>query len=242
MKPTALLRSSAAFLCILYVCVSTFAQQRPQGIHSSYVSIEMKTDTLDSQPTTNTICGGVVANVALKLIATAWHCVPNQRSIIEKPGIFSINGMNAKFITFSAEGDVALFKVDDLKGLKAPQFKIPKKGDIIVASAYYNEFPVFTGSGDRFTPLMSIRVVLDWEGEVSVVANANRRGGEQFDKVTATEFEWIVAKGISAPGFSGGPVFDKSGNFIGLISSTNGGFTTISSSKNVTMLIKKLLP
>ncbi len=222
-----------------FATVVVFAQQ-PTGVHPSYVSIKMKTDALDTDAIVTTICGGIVADEKRKIIATAWHCVPNQRSVIEKQGVFSVGGMNAKLVLFSAEADTALFQVTDLKGLKAPNFKIPQKGDIVVASAYYDSFPVTAQMPDRFFPAMSVQITLDWEGKVAGVANANRRGGEHFDKITPTKYKWIIVTGNTAPGFSGGPVFDKNGNFVGLVSNTNGGFTNLSSSENVKEMIKTL--
>ena len=77
-------------------------------------------------------------------------------------------------------------------------------------------------------------------GKVSAVALASRRGGERGDQVTMTPYKWIVATGDTAPGFSGGPVFDKAGNFVGIVSNINGGFTNISSAENVTVLIRSM--
>jgi S1-C subfamily serine protease len=228
---------SKIFFVIISLCIGTAIAQET-GVHPSYVSIKMRTDALDADPITATVCGGVVADEKRRLVATAWHCVPNQRSVIEKPGIFSVGGMDAKLVTFSPEADTAIFQVDDLKGLKAPTFKTPKKGDVLVASAYYNAFPVTFASTDRFIPPMSVQVTLDWEGKVASVANANRLGGEHYDKVIPTQFKWIIVTGNTAPGFSGGPVFDTTGNFVGILSNINGGFTNVSSSENVAEMIK----
>ena len=221
------------------LCFGNAIAQEP-GVHPSYVSIKMRSDALDSDPVATTICGGVVVDEKRKLVATAWHCVPNQRSIIEKPGIFSVGGMNAKLVTFSPEADTVIFQVDNLKGLKAPAFKIPKKGNILVASAYYDAFPVTFTAVDRFIPPMTVKVTLDWEGKVAAVANASRVGGEHYDKIVMTQFKWIVVTGNTAPGFSGGPVFDKTGNFVGLVSNINGGFTNVSSSENIINMIKSI--
>lgn len=229
------------FVRILLVALSLYfgtAISQEPNVHPSYVSIKMRTDALDANPITTTVCGGVVVDEKRRLIATAWHCVPNQRSVIEKPGVFSVGGMNAKLVTFSPESDTAIFKVDNLKGLKAPTFKTPKKGDLLVASAYYDTFPVTSTINDRFIPSMSVQVTLDWEGKVAAVANANRLSGEHYDKITSTQFKWIIVTGSTAPGFSGGPVFDKAGNFVGIISNINGGFTNVSSSENVSEMIK----
>jgi S1-C subfamily serine protease len=226
-----------AFLLVL-VTVTAFAQQ-PPGVHPSYVSISMKTDPLDADSITTAICGGVVADEQLRIIATAWHCVPNQKSALNA-GTFFMGNMNATLLSFSPESDIALFQVEDLKGLKAPAFKIPTKGQAVVASAYYDNFPVIGQSMSRFVPVMSVRVTLDWEGKVLAIANADRRYGEHFDKVASTEFKWIIVAPDTAPGFSGGPVFDKDNNLIGIVSSGNAGFTTLSSSENVTEMIKKL--
>jgi hypothetical protein len=87
---------------------------------------------------------------------------------------------------------------------------------------------------------MSVQVTLDWEGTVSAVANANRLGGEHYDKITPTQFKWIIVTGNTAPGFSGGPAFDKTGNFVGIVSNINGGFTNVSSSENVAEMIKSI--
>lgn len=214
--------------------------QEAAGVHPSYVSIKMRSDALDAEPVTSTICGGVVVDEKRNLVATAWHCVPNQRSVIEKPGIFSVGNMGAKLVTFSAEADIALFQVSHLQGLKAPAFSTPEKGSRVIASAYYDDFPVTPQSSDRFFPMMSVQTVLDWEGVVSTVAKAKQRSGEHFDKIMQTEFTWIVISGTAAPGFSGGPVFDKQGNFIGILSSVYGGFTNVSSSENVATMIKNL--
>lgn len=200
----------------------------------------MRTDALDSEPITTTVCGGIVVDEKDNLVATAWHCVPNQRSIIEKPGVFTIGGMDAKLVTFSPESDVAIFQVTSLNGLKAPKFKTPKKGETMKASAFYDAFPVTFSLSDRFIPPMSVEVTLDWEGNVAAVAEASRLGGEHFDKRVQTDFVWVIAKGNPAPGFSGGPVFDKEGNFVGLISNVNGEFTNISSSENIMSIIKGL--
>lgn len=217
-----------------------FAQ--PPGTHPSYVSIQMRTDALDSKPLTTNVCGGVVIDEKRKLIVTAWHCVPNQRSLMEKPGIFSVNGMAAKLLVFTAEADMAIFQVADLKGVKAPAFKTPKRGDIVMSTAFYNSLPVSPAGPmvDRFFPPMSISTTLEWEGKVMAVEKANRREGPQFDQIVKTNTKWIVATGDTAPGFSGSPVFDKAGNFVGIISSVNGGFTNISSSENVTLTLKQL--
>lgn len=228
------------FLSLLTWAIGTVSAQQPPGVHSSYVSIEMRTDALDAASITITICGGVVVDEKRKLIATSWHCVPNQRSVIEKPGVFSVGGMNAKLVSFSPESDTALFQVDNLRGLKAPTFKTPTKGEVVVASAYYKNFPVVSSMSDRFVPQMSVQVTLNWEGTVAAVANANRLDGTHYDKITPTQFKWIIVTGNSAPGFSGGPVFDKAGNFVGNISHANGGFTTLSSSENITKMIKDL--
>jgi hypothetical protein len=224
---------------IISLCFGDANAQEP-GVHPSYVSIKMRTDAFDSKPVTRTICGGIVANEEKRLVATAWHCVPNQRSIIEKPGIFSISGMNATLVTFSPEADIAIFQVDNLNGLKAPAFITPKKGDTIIASAYYNSFPVTAPMNDRFVPQMSVQVTLDWEGKVAAVAHANRLSGEHYDTIEPTQVEWIIVTTNPAPGFSGGPAFDQVGNFVGIISSGNGGFTSISSSENVTELMKSI--
>lgn len=224
-------------LFLFMFSLTTFAEE---GTHPSYVSIKMRSDALDTEPLTRTICGGVVVDEEKNLVATAWHCVPNQRSVIEKPGIFSIGNMGAKLVSFSPEADLALFQVSHLQGLKAPKFSTPEKGTRVVASAYYDDFPVTPQSSDRFFPPMSIQAVLDWGGIVSAVKNAKQSSGEHFDKIVQTEFKWIVISGTAAPGFSGGPVFDTVGNFVGILSNNFGGFTNISSSENVTHMIKNL--
>jgi S1-C subfamily serine protease len=212
------------------------------GLHPSYVSIQMNTDAIDSEPRLMTMCGGVVVDEARRLVATAWHCVPNQRSVIEKPGVFSVGGMSAKLLKFQPEADMAIFHVENLKGVKAPKFRQPNKGEIVVASAYYDEFPVTAPvpTADRFIPMMSVRVTLDWEGKVAAVARAERVGMFPSPNKEATPYVWVVATGNTAPGFSGGPVFDKAGNFVGIISNVNGGFTNISSSSNVLEIIKDI--
>lgn len=234
--------NARTILISLLSCLSitTYAQNRPEGIHPSYVSIQTNNDPIDGPSIISTICGGVVVDEVKKIVATAWHCVPNVRASIEKPGVFTIGGSNAKLVAIATEADTALFQVDNLKGLKGVKIATPKKGDIIVASAYYEEFPVFQGLQDRYTPQVSIKVTLDWEGKVNAVAVASRRGGERGDQVTKTPYKWIVVTGNPAPGFSGGPVFDKAGNFVGLVSGGNGGFTNVTSSENVLNLLKTI--
>jgi S1-C subfamily serine protease len=211
-----------------------------QALHPSYVSIKMKSDALDMAPLERSICGGVVVDEVRRLVATAWHCVPNQRSTIEKAGIFSIGGMEAKFVSYSPEADIALFEVSDLKGLKAPEFRTPMRGDKVVASAYYDSFNVLAPANDRFTPPMSIKAILEWEAKVAAVAKASRLSGERYDQPIETNITWIVVSSNPAQGFSGGPAFDKNGNFIGIISNANGGFTNISSSENIKQMIEDL--
>lgn len=99
----------------------SFAQQQP-GVHPSYVSIKMRSDAIDTAPETMAMCGGVVVDEKRKLIATAWHCVPNSRLVLEKKDMFSVGGMNAQLVDHSAEADIAIFRVDNLKGLKAPRY------------------------------------------------------------------------------------------------------------------------
>lgn len=224
------------------IAVIAFAQQ-PPGVHPSYVSIKMRTDTLDTPSETMTMCGGVVVDEKKKLVATAWHCVPNSRLTLKEKGMFSVGGMDAQLVDHSDEADVAIFRVDNLKGLKAPRFSTPKKGDTLVASAYYDSYPVLNfppGSANKYFPMMSAEVTLDWEGKVMAVVTAKRRGGEKWDQVTTTSVKWLIVLGGSAPGFSGGPLFDKAGSFVGLNSSGNSGFSNISSSENITEMIKKL--
>ena len=226
-------------LVALSLCFDTAIAQET-GVHPSYVSIKMRIDALDASPMTATVCGGVVVDEKRRLVATAWHCVPNQRSVIEKPGIFSVGGMNSKLVAHSAEADTAIFQVDNLKGLKAPSFKTPKKGEMVFASAFYDAFPVTFARNDRFIPPMSVQVTLDWEGKVVAVANASRLGGERYNQVISTQFKWIIVTGNTAPGFSGGPVFDKAGNFVGIVSNINGGFTNVSSSENVAEMMRAI--
>lgn len=228
-------------LMILFLCSGvSFAQGHPEGVHPSYVSIQMRGDPIEGPSTVNTICGGVVVNEVKKIVATARHCVPNLRALIEKPGVFIVGGADAKLVAMAAEADMALFQVNDLKGLRAAKFATPKKGDLIMASAYYDEFVVVAPMPDRYTPQVTIRTTLDWEGKVNAVATASRRGGERGDQVTTTPFKWIVVNGNPAPGFSGGPAFDKTGNFVGIVSNGNGGFTNVSSSENALYLLKSI--
>lgn len=230
------------FSLLIMVAVSAFAQQ-PPGVHPSYVSIQLRTDTFDTAPQTMTMCGGVVVDEKKKLVATAWHCVPNSRLTLKEKGMFSVGGMDAQLVDHSAEADVAIFRVDNLKGLKAPRFSTPKKGDTLVASAYYDSYPVLNfppGSVNKYFPMMSAEVTLDWEGKVMAVVTATRRGGEKWDQVTTTSVKWIIVHSGNAPGFSGGPVFDKAGSFVGISSSGNGGYSNFSSSENVTNMIKNL--
>lgn len=219
---------------------ASFAQGRPEGVHPSYVSIQMSNDPIDGPSIRSTICGGVVVDEERKLIATAWHCVPNQLALISKPGVFTVNGSNTKFVAMAAEADMALFQVEDLNGLKAANFATPERGDVIRASAFYEEFTVVAPLSDRYTPQVTVKVTLDWEGKVNAVAIASRRGGERGDQITVTPFKWVVVNGNPAPGFSGGPAFDRSGNFVGIVSNGNGGFTNVSSSENVTVLMQHI--
>ncbi len=228
---------------LLAICTVTSVAQQPPGVHPSYVSIKLRTDTFDTAPETMTMCGGVVVDERRKLVATGWHCVPNSRSTIEKKDMFFVGEMSAQLVDYSAEADIAIFRVDDLKGLKAPRFSTPKKGDIIVASTYYDNYPVLNfppGSVNKFFPTMSAKVTLDWEGKVMAVVTAIRRGGEKWDQITSTNVKWIIVQNGTAPGFSGGPAFDKSGNFVGISSSGNSGFSNFSSSENITTMLKEL--
>lgn len=229
------------FPVILSLCFGTaIAQGRPTGVHPSYVSIQMRSDPIEGPSILSSICGGVVVDDLKKIVATAWHCVPNTRALIEKPGIFIVGGEDAKLVAMASEADMALFQVKDLKGLKAAKSATPKKGDMIMASAYYDDFYVVMPMPDRYIPQVSINVTLDWEGKVNAIATATRRGGERGDQITKTLFKWIVVSGLPGTGFSGGPTFDKAGNFVGIISHGNGGFTTISSSENVLVLMKSV--
>ena len=233
----------ARIFCVVFsICVvgNTIAQDRPPGVHPSYVSVQMRGDPIDGPSALNTICGGVVINEAKRLISTSWHCVPNVRALIEKPGVFTVGGVDAKLVAYAAEADKALFQVSDLRGRKAVKFATPKKGDIVRGSAYYDEFPVVVPMSDRYMPQVSIKVTLDWEGKVNAVATASRRGGERGDQVTVTPFKWIVVNGTVAPGFSGGPFFDISGNYVGNVSNVNGGFTNVSSSENDLILMRSV--
>ena len=230
------------FISLLLFSGFCFAQGSLSKVHPSYVSIQMRHEPLDGPPIVSTICGGVVVDERKKLVATAWHCVPNTKTLVSVPGIFTVNGMSAQLVAFKAEADMALFQVNELRGVKAPTLSTPNKDDVVIASAYYPEFPVFSPSqtSDRKIPQMSINTVLTWEGKVVAVANASIRPVEQYDQLIPTPFKWIVVSGNPAPGFSGGPVFDKSENFVGIISNGNGGFTNISSSANIAILIRSM--
>lgn len=216
-----------------------FAQDKAT-LHPSYVSIQMSNDPIDGPTIRSTICGGVVVDEMKRLVATSWHCVPNQRSVVEKPGIFTAGGSNAKLVTLAPEADMAIFQVENLKGLKAAKMSTPKKNDMVTASAYYDEFQVVAPMQDRYMPQVTVKVTLEWEGKVAAIATASRRGGERGDQVTATPYEWIVVNGNAAQGFSGGPAFDKAGNFVGIIANGNGGFTNISSARNIATILKTL--
>jgi hypothetical protein len=227
-----------AFLLAL---AASAAIAQPPGTNTSYVAIQIKTDTLDMPSNTATTCGGVVVDEKKKFIATAWHCVPNSSRLLNEQGAFMANGSPAKLVTFSAEADMAILVVVDLKGVKAPKFVTPKKGEEVVASAFYDSFPVnnMGPNMDRYFPQTSISVTLDWKTEVAGVAEAQKREPPKFDLIPAG-VKWIVMSGNPAPGFSGAPVFDRQGGFVGIISNGNGGFTNVSSSENVQRLFKKL--
>lgn len=215
---------------------SVWAQ--PTGAHPSYVSIQMNMMPADSLPNKQSVCGGVVVDEVRKLVITSWHCVPNSRPVIDNA--LSVNGMKAKLVGFSREADMALFQVEDLKGMKAPKFATPKKGDVVSATAFYDAFPVLTTMPDRYMPPMHLTTSLDWEGKVAAVGNGIIREGVSQDKLVQTKVKWIVVTGQSAPGFSGGPVFNKAGEYVGTISNVSGGFTNISSSENARILMKEM--
>lgn len=215
--------------------LSAPAHAQPPGTHPSFVSIQMETDAIDTPAFKQAICGGVVMDEVRKLIVTAWHCIPNQNAALAK---LSANDQPIRLIGWSSEGDVALFQVENLKGAKAPAFKTPKKGDIVTASAYYDNFSLAAQLQDRIMPNMSVSVTLDWEGKVAAVALAQKRDLLHPERVEKTKVEWILVNGTSAPGFSGTPVFDKNGNFVGILTGVVGGFTAISSWKNAMELIK----
>ncbi len=122
-------------LALVILCFGPAFAQQPAGLHPSYVSIKMRSDGLDTESRISAICGGVVVEEKRRIVATGWHCVPNSRSLIEKPGMFFVGNTNARLVAFSAEADLALFQVDDLQGLKAPKFSTPKEGDTLIASA-----------------------------------------------------------------------------------------------------------
>lgn len=231
------LTAALIIVFILTVLAPTLANAQPRGANPSFVSIQIETDMIDTPQFKQSVCGGVVVDETRKLVVTAWHCVPNQNAALNK---LSANDMPVKLIGWSPEADMALFQVENLKGAKAPMFKTPERDDTVVASAYYDAFPVSPMLQDRIMPQMSITATLQWEGKVAAVAMADKRDMLQINKIEKTDIEWIVLNGTTASGFSGGPVFDKAGNFVGIISTANGGFTAISSSRNALQLIKNM--
>lgn len=225
----------AALAWIAALTVPAPAHAQPPGTHPSFVSIQMETDMIDTPAYKQSVCGGVTVDEARKLVITAWHCVPNQNSAIAK---LSANDQPVKLIGWSPEADMALFQVENLKGAKAPEFKTPKKGDTVKASSYYDNFSISAQLQDRLMPNMSISVTLEWEGKVAAVAFADKRDMLHPERLEKTNVEWVLVSGTSAPGFSGTPVFDKDGNFVGILTGVNGGFTAISSWKNALELLK----
>lgn len=61
-----------------------------------------------------------------------------------------------------------------------------------------------------------------------------------FDKITPTDFKWIIVSGNATGGFSGGPAFDKEGNLVGIMSNVNSAFTNLSSSENIKLVIQNM--
>jgi hypothetical protein len=226
------------FCVLATLLASSFTLAQPPGTHQSYVSLVRTIRPLEGPPIAQTICGGVVIDERRKLVATALHCVPNEQALLPS---LSINGGAAKLVLHSADADMAIFEVSNLRGVKAPQFATPSIGQSISAFAYFDSFGVSPqGQSDHFFPLNTIKATLSWKGEVIAIEASNRRIGPSVEQVEKTGFKWITVSGNPTQGFSGGPMFDKNGKFVGIISNGNGGFTNVSSSENAVTLMKKL--
>lgn len=204
-----------------------------------YASLKMNYSTMDDNELRTYVvmllgkdveCTGFKVHAASNktYILTAAHCVPtiqnDEVTAIDEDG----SRHQVKYLDIDMVNDIMLLSSYDNKGLILSKNITPHES--IKALGHGKGYPTYRREGEIITKeLVSIpegMVSSDKEAE-DCLKWPNREVEDMFIKMCIWKLQTTITTMVVEPGMSGGPVFNKNNEVIGIVSNTNGTFSGI---------------
>ncbi len=205
---------------------------------STHGSVQYSIPTLSGE---NTIGGGgaILLNKTKRLWATAYHVIPEMYPALkEDQGYLKVNNLVARLICASSVFDIAILETESVsaESTEAVLTK-PEEGSEV--------FAIMGGSLVSFSNLMHTTAGMNallttadqrFQAQIQSVFEARLHNGTLNPEFTGGWF-FSLDKAVRT-GFSGGGMMSKEGKTLGLATTISGGVSYITSSQNITALLK----
>lgn len=189
-------------------------------------------------------CSGFLIDTARRLVATALHCLPDHIELLH-PGNITFRNRPAQFVGRIREADLALFQIDRVpEGMRALPYR-----EAVVSETVYARSEQTNPTTDQADSI-NVGVETFYMGPVTIQAtvaakgfwgvgetSSGRENQDPSSEIRRTQYQMIRLDGYIEHGFSGGPVFNRWGEVVGVLSRVAGGVTYAASARDFPQLL-----
>lgn len=236
---------TAAYTDIVKLRTMQLPETIEKGFREGYGQIEVL-GLVSAGYYKSTYCGGFLVDEKERLVITCWHGMPPYVDQLNEKYI-RFRGVPARVVASLPKADLALLRLEKVpQGMHALSYREAVVGDTLFARSLQT-----LSLGDQARVADTIKEPIYFQGEITATGSVLSKGMIVLPPVIPTDdtapttemrqtkYEMLYTQLSTQSGFSGSPVFNEWAQVVGVVTSSDGGISFISSAANFQFLFKE---